>query len=145
MATTSRLAALGAAAVLLGGLLAGCATAPTATRHDGFPVEASPTTALPADFPRDEVPLIKGDVASVQKSGAKDPGYAVAILTDANRAVAVGKAVALLVGAGWKAKPTGRGFPSPVQVLTQGARQVIITNTTAGGQTLISYAIDLPS
>ncbi|GAA1145814.1 hypothetical protein GCM10009606_26100 [Nocardioides aquiterrae] len=132
-------------------LLAGCSGSdggsadPQPTARPGSPLSTVAADGLPADFPRDEVPLIKGDVASVEKGGPKDPGYAVAILTDASRPAAVAKAVALLVGAGWDAKPAGRGNPPPVRVLTRGDRQVIITNSVAGGQTLISYAIDLPS
>ena len=132
-------------------LLAGCSGSdggsadPEPTARPGSPLATVAPDGLPADFPRDEVPLIKGDVASVEKGGPKDPGYAVAILTDASRPTAVAKAVALLEGAGWTARPSGRGNPPPVRVLTRGDRQVIITNTVAGGQTLISYAIDLPA
>ena len=142
--------ALGATAVCAF-LLSGC------SGSDGSPAEPEPTAqpgtglatvgadGLPEDFPRDEVPLIKGEVASVQKSGPKDPGYAVAILTEVSRPAAVTKAVDLLEGAGWSAQTSTAGDPPPVQVLTKGRQQVIITNTVAEGQTMISYAIELPS
>ncbi|WP_426625826.1 hypothetical protein ACPPVW_07205 [Leifsonia sp. McL0607] len=77
MRTTSRLGSTGAAALLLGGLLTGCATTLTATGNGGFPVEATRATALPADFPRTRVPLISGTVIAATGDAAQ--GWTVAI------------------------------------------------------------------
>lgn len=142
--------ALGVAAVSAV-LLTGCSGSddspaePQPTAQPGTGLQTAAADGLPQDYPRDEVPLIRGDVASVQKSGPKDPGWAVAILTEEPRPAAVAKAVALLEGAGWTAMTSTAGDPPPIQVLSKGSQQVIITNTVAGGQTMISYAIDLPS
>lgn len=77
MHTTSRLGSVGAAALLLAGLLAGCATAPTTTGRKGFPIDATRSTALPADFPRTRVPLISGTV--IAATGDAAHGWTVAI------------------------------------------------------------------
>lgn len=76
MRTTSRIGSVGAVALLLGGLLAGCATGPTAS-GSAFPTEATRSTALPADFPRARVPLISGTV--IASSGDAAHGWTVAI------------------------------------------------------------------
>jgi hypothetical protein len=77
-ATTSRLPGAGAAALVLVAVLSGCATPPTASRQDGFPVEATRTTVLPGDFPRARVPLISGPI--VAAAGDADDGWIVAIV-----------------------------------------------------------------
>jgi hypothetical protein len=109
----------------------------------GRPLQTLAADGLPGDYPRDEVPVIDGEVASADRSGARDPGYAVAILTDESRSAAVADAVDLLQGAGWTARTDAGGDPPPVQILRKGQDQVIITNTVASGRTLISYAIDI--
>lgn len=149
MARRTRMAAMAAAVVLGVGALTACSgdddpsSSPSADTDPGKPLQTLSADGLPADYPRDEVPLIDGEVTSVQKGSKKDPGYAVAVLTDDAATSAVGEALDLLEGAGWTARTDAAGSPPPVQVLRKGQDQVIITNTPVNGQTMISYAIDL--
>jgi hypothetical protein len=139
-----RVAAL-AALVLLLGVGAGCTGSDdqpeSAPSEPGRPLETMGSDGLPEDYPRDEVPLVEGEVTSVEPGAKDDPGYAVSILTDDSPEAAIADAVDLLESAGWAT--TTDGGASAVQVLTKGQDQVIITNTVTSGRTLINYAVNI--
>jgi len=95
---------------------------------------------LPADFPRDEVPLLTGgEITSVQRDGKS--GYAVTMVVDPDPADAVAQAMSLLEDAGWTSATDDRS--DPVQVLRKDKGLVIITNTISNGQTVVNYALTL--
>ncbi len=115
---------------------------PSGSAPSAEPGEALQTLSddgLPADFPRDRLPLIEGDVASA----VQEDGWTVAVLTDASPAAAVADAVGRLEQAGWTAQTDLAGDPPPVQVLSNGSDQAIITTEQTDDQTLVTYAADL--
>lgn len=147
MQRRTRWAAVGALLLALGA--SGCTGSddpPDAapSTEPGRPLETVSADGLPEAFPRDEVPLVDGEVTSVQGGTKKDPSWSVAVVVDAAPAATVADAVELLTGAGWTATTDLAGDPPPVQLLNKGKGQVILTNAVTRGQTLISYTIDLP-
>jgi hypothetical protein len=134
--------------VLCAALLTGCTDSdslpqPDGARAPGRPLQTLSADGLPQDFPRDEVPVIDGEVTSVQQGNAKNPGYAIAVVVDGEPAAAMGKAVRLLEAAGWDQRSEGSG--GRVEVLRKDGGQVILTTAATSGHALVSYAIDLTS
>ncbi|WP_395690801.1 hypothetical protein [Nocardioides sp.] len=112
---------------------------PNPSVSPGKPLPTVEADGLPADFPRDEIPIVDGEVTSVQKGKSDDPGYAVAVLVDGEPTATLAEAVSLLEGAGWKAQSDGGG----VAVLSKESGQVVVTTSLSSDQTVVSYAIDL--
>ncbi|MBZ5738528.1 hypothetical protein [Nocardioides mangrovi] len=115
----------------------------TASGDPGAPVATMNADGLPADYPRDQAPLVTGgEVTSVEAHGAKS--YDVTMLVDGAPAEVVPKAVDLLTGAGWTVQ-TGTSDPAEAaQVLRDGKGLAIITNSAKEDQTSLSYTIKLP-
>ena len=137
--------ALGVAA-LCAALLTGCSGDDDPAPPDGSagPERPLPTMGedgLPADFPREEVPIVDGEVTSVKEGRAQDPGYALAVVVDAEPEDALEDAVSLLEGAGWERRDDGGG--ALVQVLRRDTDLVVVTSAPSSNRALVSYAIDL--
>ena len=138
-------AALLSVVLVSAALLTGCSggsdpsTTP-ASQDPGRPLQTVSADGLPADYPRDEIPVIAGEVTSFQKSGGKDPGYAIAVVTDDAAPAAMSKAVSLLEDAGWTQKSESNG--GQIVVLSKGTDLAILTTNPTGDRTLVGYAID---
>lgn len=140
-------AALTAAAAVIA-VLAGCSSSSdsagsSAPTESGRPIQTQEPDGLPADFPRDRIPVVPGEVTSVDEGSAKDPGYAVSVLADGSESAAMQQAVDLLEGAGWKTVSSGDA--GQVAVLSQDGDQIIVTSALTSGFALITYAVTLAS
>lgn len=137
--------ALGVVA-LCAALLTGCTgdddePADPGSSEPGRPLETRGEDGLPADFPRDEVPIVDGEVTSVTEGGAKDPGYALAVVVDQDVESALADAVGLLEDAGWTVAPGSDD--TAVRVLRRKTDLAVITGTASSDQAIVSYSIDL--
>lgn len=126
-------------------LLAGCSDGddqddPGQAVDPGRPLQTMGEDGLPADFPREEVPIVAGEVTSVTEGGAKNPGYAVAVVVDGAPDTALTEAVGLLEDAGWTASAAD---DPAVQVLRRDQDLVVVTSAETSGRVLLSYAIEL--
>ncbi|MBN9629922.1 MAG: hypothetical protein J0I18_04855 [Actinobacteria bacterium] len=111
MNTTSRRAAAAGVALLLAALLAGCTTGTTGS-VDGFPVQATNSTSLPADFPRVQVPLVAGRVVAAIGDAAH--GWIVAVAPARDQGLA--EATSRLAAAGYltrSLRPAPASFSGP--------------------------------
>ena len=103
------------------------------------PVERG-ADGLPVDYPRDEVPVVKGDVASATPPSKDFDGYTVQVLLDSDPAAAVADAVALLESAGWQA-PSTTAPDSAAVLLTRDSDRVILTTNEQQGETALTYSV----
>ena len=103
------------------------------------PVERA-ADGLPVDYPRDEVPVLKGDVASATPPSKDFDGYTVQVLLDSDPAAAVADAVALLESSGWQA-PSTTSPDSPAVLLTRDSGRVILTTNEQQGETALTYSV----
>lgn len=113
--------------------------APTEVEADGLPV----------GFPRDEVPVVGGEIVSVQEPTADSGAFNLLIYVgDTPRRTIVEQAVGQLQDAGWSLKTSIEAEPPAAQVLTkQGgtAQQVILTNSFQRNESAISYTVQVQS
>ena len=122
----------------------GPSSADSGSPRAGAPVQLE-EDGLPADFPRDEVPLVDGDVVSVSVPDKKEQSFT--ILLNAGESVpgeVVGDAVSQLEQAGWTARTELGDVPPAPQVLVQdgsAAQRVIITNSVQDATTLVTYSV----
>lgn len=99
---------------------------------------------LPADFPRDTVPIVEGDVVSSRGPSKDFDGYTVLVsVPKLSRAEAVTGAVATLTDAGWTSKTQVSGEQPAAQVLTRDGATLILVNGTQRGATSLTYSLQL--
>ncbi len=137
---------------------AGCSSSPdgepptespgaSATTPRGEPPVELEADGLPTDFPRDEVSVVDGDIVSVQEPTARSGAYNLLVYVgDIPRRAVVEQAVVQLEDAGWSLETSIEGEPPPAQVLTKSdgaAQRVIITNSTQGEESAISYTVEV--
>jgi hypothetical protein len=113
MTMTSRIGSVSAGVLLVSGLLAGCTPGPDPAVSGGYPVQATRTASLPADFPRARIPLVAGTV--IAASGDAAHGWIVAVAPARGQGVA--EATHLLAAAGYL---TGALRPGPAQLAGSG-------------------------
>lgn len=119
--------------------------APTEASEGDAPVELE-EDGLPAAFPREDVPVVDGDVVSVSEPNDGNNAYTVLVSFDGTPAEAVGAAVDQLESAGWEASTEITGEPPVPQVLSKSggeARRVILTNTPQQELTNLTYSISV--
>lgn len=102
---------------------------------------------LPADFPRDEVSVVDGEIVSVQEPTAESGAYNLLVYAGGTpRRTVVEQAVEMLEDAGWSLETTIEGDPPAPQVLTKSdgvAQRVIITNSAPGDESAIGYTVQV--
>ncbi len=100
---------------------------------------------LPAGFPREEVPVIDGQVVSVRAPRGRNSTYTVLIYASgSSRAGVVQDAVSQLQGKGWQAITEVSGAVPAPQVLTKNggtASRVILTNGEQRDEVAITYSV----
>ncbi len=138
---------------LLGGCTGGDEPEPDADPSDSSQAPSGDETplqveadGLPEDFPRDEVPVVDGQIVSVSApEGGEDDAYTLLLyLGDTTRVEAVSDAVGMLEDAGWSSQTTVDGEEPATQVLTKPdglARQVLITNGLQRDETTLTYSV----
>ncbi len=104
---------------------------------------------LPADFPREEVPVVEGEVASVKVPRSDNSVYTVLVYPEAETPAAMlAQAVTLLEDAGWTAQtelPAGSTVP---QVLVKDggtASRAILVTEGEGDTAALTYAVSVRS
>lgn len=110
------------------------------------PTQVEPD-GLPVGFPRDEVPVVEGEIVSVQEPSEDNPSYSVLIYAgDTPRPAVVEQAVGQLEDAGWELTTTLEGDPPPAQLLTKTggvAQQVILTTSFQRNESALSYTVQV--
>ena len=137
-------------ALLLGAVLTGCTgdegqdpeSAPSQT-EPGEPLASVDAEGYPLDYPKDEIPLIKGDITSTEIGDEENAGYAFTILTDKAPAAALSDAVDLLADADWTSRSEVNPGSLEPQVLNRDKDLVIVTSVDYDGGALVSYSVQL--
>lgn len=111
--------------------------APTQVEADGLPV----------DFPREEVPVVDGDIVSVQEPTVESGAYNLLVhVGDTPRRAIVEQAVGELQDAGWSLATGIEGEPPAAQLLTKPGgvtQRVILTNSSQGEESAIGYTVEV--
>ncbi|MBF4162523.1 hypothetical protein [Nocardioides acrostichi] len=146
--------ALASIALLAGGVLSGCSSddepgkadsSASAIPSDFISDSASPNgeDGLPADFPREAVPLLDGNLGSVvHKTAPKEPDWTVLITVNATPAAALDDAIKKLKAEGWVAKTTVDSAGEAPQLLRNGKGVIVLKATQQSDQAGVVYSID---
>ena len=95
---------------------------------------------LPVDFPRDDVPVLEGEVLSASVPTKDSGAFTVLIGVAGDGPVqAQEQAVSMLEDAGWSVK--GGTGPSAPQLLTNGAGQVVVIAAEERDRTTLTYSV----
>ncbi len=142
------------AAILASTVVAGCSggsdepsPAPSSSAASGSadatnaPVQRG-EDGLPVDFPRDDVPVVEGQVLSATEPTKDSGAFTVLVgLPGTPAAEAKEQALELLAGAGWELKSGSGDAATDAQLLTMGAGQVIVIVGDQRGETAVTYSV----
>jgi len=100
---------------------------------------------LPADFPRDTLPIVEGEITGVVLGpDPDDPEYTVTVINTQEPREAFDDAVSRLVEAGWEIIGEPDTGETPVgQLLRMGEDDVVVTYVPSRGESGIVYTVDL--
>ncbi len=149
-----RLALAALAALVASTVVAGCSgdgdepsPAPSSSPASGEPTASNTPVqrgddGLPVDFPRDDVPVVTGQVLSANEPTKDSGAFTVLIaLPGTSAEEAKQQALALLTDAGWELKGGSGAAATDAQLLTMGAGQVIVLVGDQRGETAVTYSV----